>query len=226
MNDNIHEIRFPNESDEYRSARNRLLRAEIALRTQIEEVAALRRQLPRGGAATNYEFEQAAPAGAAGAVTLEQLFESGKDALLVYSYMFGPDDETPCPMCTSFLDGLDGYWPHIAHHVNLAVVAKSPAGKLAAWYRSRGWKNLRLLSSFDNSYHRDYASETQDGGQMPMMNVFTRSADGVHHYWASEMLFAPSDWHPRHVDLQWPIWHYFDLTPEGRGADRFPQLEY
>jgi len=54
-NDNIaiaktqHQVRFPNESAEYRRARNALLEAEIALRSQIEATAQLRRSLPLGG---------------------------------------------------------------------------------------------------------------------------------------------------------------------------------
>jgi predicted dithiol-disulfide oxidoreductase (DUF899 family) len=217
--------RFPNESDAYRAARTELLAAEIELRARIEAVAALRRTLPDGGAVDDYVFTEAAP-GRAGEISLSGLFAPGKDSLLVYSYMFAPDAEQPCPMCTSFLDGLERYWPHIAHHVNLAVVAKSPADKLKAWCGNRGWRTIRLLSSFDNTYNRDYMGETPDGGQLPMMNVFTRRSGTVRHFWASEMLFAPSDWDPRHVDLLWPIWHFFDLTPEGRGADWYPQLEY
>ena len=41
---------FPNESDEYRQARNALLAEEIELRRHIERVAEMRRQLPPGGA--------------------------------------------------------------------------------------------------------------------------------------------------------------------------------
>ena len=40
---------FPNEDKAYRNARNTILRAEKKLRAQIEHVASLRQQLPRGG---------------------------------------------------------------------------------------------------------------------------------------------------------------------------------
>ena len=39
------------------------------------------------------------------------------------------------------------------------------------------------------------------------------------------MFFAESQWHPRHNDLLWPLWAYFDLTPEGRG-DWFPPCAF
>lgn len=215
-------ISFPGESEDYRRARDELLAAEVELRAKIEAVAALRRALPDGGAPRDYVFAEATP-GRGGEVRLSDLFAAGRDSLIVYSYMFAPDQDEPCPMCTCFLDGMDRYAPHLGQRVNLAVVAKAPADKLAAWYAARGWQHLRLLSSFDNTYNDDYHAQTPDGDQLPMMNVFTRRNGEVRHFWSSEMFFAPSDWHPRHVDMQWPVWHYFDLTPEGRG-DWFPQL--
>ena len=42
-------LQFPNESADYRAARNALLDAEIALRARIEAVATQRRALPPGG---------------------------------------------------------------------------------------------------------------------------------------------------------------------------------
>ncbi|SOY56113.1 conserved hypothetical protein [Cupriavidus taiwanensis] len=91
-------VHFPNESAEYRKARNALLAEEIELRRHIERVAAQRRQLPPGGEVTRrYTFQ-----GEHGPVTLEDLF-GDKDTLVVYSYMFGPQRERPCPMCTSVM---------------------------------------------------------------------------------------------------------------------------
>ncbi len=135
-------IRFPGESGEYRLARNRLLGAEAELRRAIERVAAQRRALPPGGAVPDdYVFEEAADSG--GAVKFSELFAPGKDTLVVYSFMFPrwsgdtrpglaegktarlPLAETPCPSCTSILDSLDGAAPHLAHPLNLVVVAKS-----------------------------------------------------------------------------------------------------
>jgi predicted dithiol-disulfide oxidoreductase (DUF899 family) len=49
--------------------------------------------------------------------------------------------------------------------------------------------------------------------------------DGIHHFWSAELLYVPGPGHPRHVDLLWPIWSLFDLTPEGRG-DWMPKLCY
>src|SRR5579864_5756350 len=107
MERSMHAIRFPGESDEYRAARNRLLEAEADLRRQTEQVAALRRSLPDGGLLKDdYVFDEASP-GATGRVKLSELFQDGKDTLILYSFMYGPDMKQACPSCTSILDGLN-----------------------------------------------------------------------------------------------------------------------
>ncbi|TMA58547.1 MAG: DUF899 domain-containing protein [Deltaproteobacteria bacterium] len=226
MTGTLHAVRFPGESDAYRAARDRLLEREIELRGALEAVAALRRELPLGGRVKeDYVFDEANRA-AAGSIALSKLFEGGKRSLIVYSYMYGPAAEQPCPMCTSFLDGVNAYAPHITQRVNLVVVARSPAERLRAWAARRGWDRLRLLSSASNTYNADYAAETPDGQQLPACNVFTSTDAGIYHFWSAEMLYAPTPGHARHVDLLWPIWSFFDLTPEGRGKDWLPKLSY
>jgi predicted dithiol-disulfide oxidoreductase (DUF899 family) len=232
------EIRFPGESEEYRQARNRLLEAEIEVRRAIEQVAAQRRSLPPGGRVPeDYQFEEAAEGG--GEVTFSELFERGRDTLAVYSFMFprwsgdtrpGPTsgdtarlplEETPCPSCTSILDSLDGAARRLAQRVNLAVVAKSDPERIRTFARERGWSHLRLLSSRNNTYNRDYQAESPDGEQAPILNVFVRDGDGFRHTWATELMFASRDngEDPRHVDSIWPLWNVLDMTPQGRGDD-------
>src|SRR2546426_813646 len=224
-------IRFPGESDEYRRARDELLNAEIELRRHVEQVAALRRTLPSGGRVPeDYVFEEGGPSlddrSTVRTVRLSQLFDPGKKTLVVYSFMYGPRMADACPMCTSFLDALDGNAYHLRQRVSLAVVARSPIERIREHARSRGWGHLRLLSSAKSSYHPDYHGEAADGSQLPMMNVFTKSDGEVRHFYASEALFAGSEagQHPRHIDLLWPLWNVLDLTPEGRGTDWRPKL--
>jgi len=226
-------VRFPNESDEYRAARAELLKAEADLRRRAEEVAAHRRRLPLGGEiAEDYLFEEGprdlkAP-GPATKVRFSQLFEPGKDTLVVYSFMYGPQMEKPCPMCTSMLDGLDAEAPHVTQRVNLVVAAKSPIQRIREHARSRGWTRLRLVSTAGTNYNRDYHGETEEGDQMPSLNVFVRRGGKIHHFYNSELLFAetPEGQDPRNVDPIWPLWNVFDLTPEGRGKDWYPKLAY
>ena len=83
------QIRFPGESAEYRTARDRLLEREIELRRAMEAVAVARRALPPGGAVPeDYVFEAAAPDGKAIQVRLSELFAPGKDSLVIYNFMF------------------------------------------------------------------------------------------------------------------------------------------
>lgn len=233
MTSSSHSIRFPNEDPAYREARNQLLEAEIRLRRNLEEVAALRRALPLGGEVReDYLFEE----GESGLndtetirkTRLSELFASGKDTLILYSYMFGPQMQSPCVSCTSILDGLNGTAPHVQQRVNFAVVAKSPIVRIREVARARSWKNLRLLSSATNTYNHDYQGEDAKGSQTPSLNVFVRRDGRIRHSYNSELLFASSEpgQDGRHVDLIWPLWNLFDYTPEGRGTKWYPRLSY
>jgi predicted dithiol-disulfide oxidoreductase (DUF899 family) len=200
------------------------LKAEVALRRQIEEVAALRRQLPLGGQVPeDYVFDEKGPS-----VRLSELFDEKSQSLVLYSFMYGPNMEEPCPMCTSILDGLNGSAPHIRQRPSFAVVAKSPIDRILKFAGERGWTNLRLLSSANNTYNRDYRGETPEGNQMPALNVFVRRDGKVQHFYHTELLWMPSEkgQNSRHVDSIWPLWNLLDFTPEGRGTDWYPRLTY
>jgi predicted dithiol-disulfide oxidoreductase (DUF899 family) len=221
-----HDFRLPNESAAYRAAREVLLQEEAKLREQCERVASLRRSLPPGGAPTlDYVFSERA-GDADRPVRLSQLFAPGKDTLLAYNFMYGPRQATPCPLCSAFLDGVNGQAQHLAERVNLVVIARSPAERLEAWRRERGWQHLRLLSSAGNTYNADYGAEDAEGTQRPMLHVWRRHEGKVRHFWGSELRFVGRAGDPRHLDLFWPLWQLLDLTPEGRGTDWSPQLWY
>jgi predicted dithiol-disulfide oxidoreductase (DUF899 family) len=238
---------FPGESAEYRAARDKLLEQEIQLRRDTEAVAAARRDLPAGGVVPeDYVFRGLGADGAPTDVRLSELFAPGRDSLAIYSMMFpryhgderpGPKAgqtadlplaEGPCPSCTALLDQLDGAAEHVSQRMNFAVVAKTPLQRVVAFANERGWPRLRVLSSATNTYNRDYRSETEDGDQMPMLNVFHRDGGTIRHFWASELLYAPTDpgQDPRHVGSLEPLWNLFDLTPEGRPTDWDEQLSY
>ena len=240
-------IKFPGESAEYRTARDRLLEQEIELRRATEAVAAARRALPRGGSVPeDYVFRGTGADGTATDVRMSELFALGNDSLVIYSFMFPRDpgderpgpktgetallplEEGPCPSCVALLDQLEGAAEHATQHVNLAVVAKAPLERVLTFAEERGWRWLRLLSSGANTYNRDYLGETLEGHQRPMLNVFHRDGATIRHFWGSELFYAPTD--PgqdlRHVGTLEPVWNLFDLTPEGRGVDWDEQLTY
>ncbi len=158
----FHEQRFPGENSEYRKARDELLQMEIDLRKRLEEVAVFRRALPPGGKLKkDYVFDEGAAdlsdQGKIKQIRFSELFAKGKNSLIIYSFMYAPEADKPCPMCTSILDGLNGNSPHVNNRTNFAVVARAPIQKIRSWALSRGWKNLRLLS-FLNSRMSDASS--------------------------------------------------------------------
>jgi predicted dithiol-disulfide oxidoreductase (DUF899 family) len=239
-------VEFPGESPAYRAARERLLEREIELRREMEAVAEARRALPPGGVVPeDYVFQGAGADGAPTDVRLSELLEAGKDSLVIYSFMFprdarderpGPASgrtaelplaEGPCASCVAMIDQLDAAAEHATQKINLAVVAKAPVDRVLTFAEERGWRHLRLLSSAGNTYNRAYHAETEDGSQIPILNVFHRDGETFRHFWATELMFAPSDpgQHPRHVGTLEPLWNLFDLTREGR-PDWDEQLRY
>lgn len=216
----MHNKKFPNESQEYRQARNQLLKEEIALRKKIEEVAELRRKLPLGGKVKNYVFKEGG-----NSIQLEDLF-GDKEALILYNYMYSEDMQVPCSMCTSIIDALEGTVEHLNQRVSTVVVAKNTPQNIELLKESRDYKNVRIISSKDNTFNIDYYGEDQQGNQWPMCHVFIKKPDGVYHFHSSELFFvAEENIDRRHVDLLWPLWNYLDLTPQGRG-DWYPKLVY
>ena len=211
----------PNESPEYRAARNALLAEEIELRRHAERVAEMRRSLPPGGGVpADFVFE-----GANGPTRLSQLF-GDKDTLVVYSMMFGPQRERPCPMCTAMVGSWDAAARNALQQVAMAVTARSPLPRIRDFQMERGWSFLPVFSDPSGDYTRTYVSA--DDGDMPALNVFTRRDGAIRHFWSAEMNFDMADpgQDPRgHLDPD-PLWHILDLTPRGRPADWYPKLDY
>jgi predicted dithiol-disulfide oxidoreductase (DUF899 family) len=211
-----------NESAEYLAKREALRRAEIELMRQRERVAALRRELPQGAAVQDYAFEEGPVRLDAGdapvrTVRLSELFTAADRSLVIYHFMYGKKQSTPCPMCTAWIDGMNGVAHHLAQNVDFAIVAAADPRTLRAHARARGWENLRLLSCGASTFKYDLGSEDQQGNQDSTISVFTRDADGaVHHFYSAHPKMAP-DIKERGIDLMSPIWHVLDLTPQGRG---------
>lgn len=216
-------MRFPNESAEYRRARTALLAEEIELRGHIERVAEQRRALPPGGEVTKeYSF-----VGVDGPVTFAGLF-GDKDTLAVYNYMFGPQRERPCPMCTSLLSSWDGEVPDIEQRIAFAVIARSPIERLLAFKQQRSWHHLPLYSDTSGEFSHDYHAVSPDGGDDANFQIFTRRDGIIRHFWSGEMGFDSADpgQDPRGAPDLMPLWTILDCTPEGRDPDWYPSLDY
>ncbi|MGZ8359659.1 MAG: DUF899 family protein [Allosphingosinicella sp.] len=215
---------WPNEPAGYRAAREALLAEEIELRRHIERVASQRRALPVGGEVPeDYEFEDER----GGRVRLSEMF-GPHDTLIVYFWMFGPQRERPCPMCTNLLGGLDGNARDIEQKAALAIVALSPVARQQAFARERGWHALRFYSSADNDFAEDYRGLMEDGTDTAALLVFVRKGGRVHLFYGAEMDFGSEDpgQDARGAPDLAPLWNYLDLTPAGRDPDWYPSLDY
>lgn len=201
---------YPNESEEYRAARDALLKDEQELIEKKRAVAEKRRKLPPGGELKeDYVFQWANDGKVGQPVKFSALF-GDKDTLILYSFMFGPNWDKPCPSCTSLMDGFDRAWYSVAQDAAFAAIAKAPAERINAWARERGWSQIPLLSGYESSFQADYKCQAEnDDMQLPVMHVFTKRGGRIFHFWGTETM-------TNHVDTVWPYWNLFDFTPEGR----------
>src|SRR5437588_286277 len=110
----------------------------------------------------------------------------------------------------------------------LAVVARSPIERLKAFKRERGWHYLPLYQDLSGEFSRDYHALTKDGGDDAAFNVFTKRDGKIRHFWGGEMNAASADpgQDPRGAPDLMPLWTILDVTPEGRGTEWYPKLNY
>jgi predicted dithiol-disulfide oxidoreductase (DUF899 family) len=204
------EPRYPNESAAYRKAREALLEDERELVAKVKALAEKRRKLPPGGRLKqDYVFQWANDGRVGQRVKFSELF-GYKPSLLLYSWMFGPNWDKPCPSCTSLMDGFDRAWYSVAQDAAFVAIAKAPAERINAWAKERGWSQIPLLSGFESPFQADYRCQGEsDDMQLPVMHVFTRCDGEIFHFWGTETMM-------NHVDTVWPYWNLLDFTPEGR----------
>jgi predicted dithiol-disulfide oxidoreductase (DUF899 family) len=211
------------EPADYLKAREELRVAEVELMKQRERVAAMRRALPKGAVVKDYEFIEGPRDLHAGdapvrKVKLTELFTSAERPLVIYHFMYGKKNAKPCPMCTLWIDGINGAAHHIAQNIDLAIVAAADPATFRAHARSRGWDNLRLVSGGDSTFKYDFGGENQDGGQDSALSVFTKAASGeIRHFYTCHPKMAP-DINERGIDLLVPVYNMLDYTPQGRGG--------
>jgi predicted dithiol-disulfide oxidoreductase (DUF899 family) len=216
----VTEPRNPNETPEYRQARDALLQEEQALVARVKAVAEQRRRLPLGGRLKeDYTFVWATDDRLGHSVKFSELF-GGKDTLLIYSFMYGPSWDNPCPSCTSIVDGFDRMANQVGEDAAFVVIGKAPANKINAWARRRGWSQIDLVSGFESSYQSDYGCQRDsDDKPVPRMHVFKEGADGIYHFWGTEL--TSND-----LDIIWLYWNLMDLTPAGRPARPNPPQDF
>ena len=214
------ELRYPNETRAYRDARDLLLKDEQELIDKVKSVAARRRTLPPGGQLKeDYVFQWANDGKVGQSVKFSELF-GDKDTLLLYSFMYGPGWDKPCPSCTSLVDGFDRTSYQVTRDAAFAAIAKAPADRINAWAKQRGWSQIALVSGAQSSFQADYQCQGEsDDMQWPVMHVFMKRDGAIFHFWGTERM-------ENHVDTVWPYWNLLDFTPEGRPDITTPPQQY
>jgi predicted dithiol-disulfide oxidoreductase (DUF899 family) len=212
---------YPNESAAYRAARNALLAEEIELRRHLERVSSQRRALPPGGEIP-HDFVLASETGP---IRFSNLF-GDKQTLVIYSMMYGPERDAPCPMCTSFLNAWNGTAVNLRQRAAICVTARSPIERLIDYRNRRAFTNLPFISDGSGEYTRTYV--TPEDADIPGFSVFSRCDGIIRHFYSAEMSGAMADpgQDPRGAPDLDPLWLMLDLTPDGRGADWYPKLDY
>ena len=215
---------FPGASPEYDAARQALLAEEIDFRRHMTRLGEQRRALPPGPViARDYRFkdEQAAE------VKLLDLF-GDKDTLVTYFWMYGPQRERPCPMCTNWLGAVNGNAADIKQRVALKILGRSSVERQFAFAQERGWRDLNFVQTVGDDYATDLGILKADGSEVPALVVFKRDGDQVRLFWASEMRLELADpgQDPRDAPDIASLWSVLDLTPAGRGTDWYPKLNY
>lgn len=216
---------FTNESGDYARAREALLAEEIEVRRHVGRLAEQLRDLPQGPAIEeDYRFIDANGT----ELGLIDMF-GGHDALVIYHWMYGPERERPCPMCTATLGALNGNGADIEQRVALAITGRSPVERQLAFAQERGWQNLRFFQGIGDNWALKIGGLDPDSGyEYPCLLVLVRDGATVRLHWAAETNGEMADLgeDPRGaIELQ-SLWNVLDLTPEGRGTDWYPKLSY
>ena len=214
------------ESDAYRRARTALLAEEIEARRKLTRLAELRQSLPPGPAVRkDYRFKDAN----GDEVGLADLFGE-HDTLVTYFWMYGPDRERPCPMCTNFLGGANGNAADVKQRAAFKIMGRSSVERQLAFAQERGWNDLDFVQLVGDEYALDHGGlDSKKGWEFPVYIVFRKDADGtVRYFYRAEMPAEAADpgQDPRGAVDFAPLWNILDTTPEGRGTDWYPKLEY
>ena len=226
MSETLHATRFPGESDEYRRERDRLLEHELRLRREIEAVAAERRALPLGGEVpVDYAFDPRAACPSCSRRTRTRCCSTASCSSR------RTEIRSASPARRARRSSTRSTAPRrTSNSASTSPSSRRPRSSSSGRTRTRA---AGATSACSPPRGRRTTATTTPRLRTPGDSSRSRrsscAATGPSiHSWSSELMYAPRepDMHPRHVDFMWPIWSVFDLTPEGRGTDWNPELEY
>ena len=188
-------------------ARKDLLKREKELTRLRDQLSAERRALPWVRIDKEYVFD-----GPESNASLLDMFE-GRRQLLLYHFMFGPNQDAGCDGCSMFVDQI-GHLAHLhARDTSFALVSRAPITKIEAYRKRMGW-TVPWYSSLESEFNVDFGvgPETpqpdvyQDGENFGL-SVFLRDGDSVFRTYFTTA---------RGVEALGSVWTFLDLTPLGR----------
>jgi predicted dithiol-disulfide oxidoreductase (DUF899 family) len=201
---NLPEVVSPTE---WQAAQDVLRAREKKAGKERDALAAERRRLPMTRIEKSYTFD-----GSDGKSTLLDLFE-GRSQLLLYHFMFGPNQEAGCDGCSMFVDQI-GHLAHLhARDTSFALVSRAPFEKIARYKERMGW-TIPWYSSFESDFNVDFGvsppepqpDRYQDGESFGL-SVFLRDGENVFRTYFTTA---------RGVEALGSVWTFLDLTPLGR----------
>jgi predicted dithiol-disulfide oxidoreductase (DUF899 family) len=215
---------FAGESTAYSNARTALLAEEIEFRRNMTRLSEQRRALPPGPIVeAPYRFRDADGR----ELALSDLF-GAHETLITYFWMYGPQRERPCPMCTNWLGSVNGNAADLKQRAAFKILGRSSVARQKAFAEERGWRDLDFVETIGDDYARDLGVLTPEGDEYPALVVYRKKGDAVRLFYAAEMPAEAADpgQDPRTAPDIASLWSLLDLTPEGRGADWYPALSY
>jgi predicted dithiol-disulfide oxidoreductase (DUF899 family) len=216
--------------EEWQRARDALLEREKELTRRNDELARQRQELPWVAIEKDYSFQTES-----GQKTLAELFD-GRSQLLVYHFMFGPDYEAGCPVCSSSADTVNGAVPHLnARDVTMLYVSRAPLEKLQAYKRRMGW-TFPWVSSHDSDFNFDFGvsapketvARMLEAGAPPIIEELAAECGtdpaGYMTEWQALSAFALSEGvvyqtysaYARGVEIMMGFYPLLDRAPKGR----------
>ena len=208
--------------DEWLKARRAHLAAEKEFTRKRDELSRQRRELPWERVDKNYVFE-----GPNGPQSLADLF-AGRNQLIVYHFMLGPNWEEGCKSCSFLADHFDATRIHLAHRdVTFAVVSQAPLPRIQAFQQRMGWR-FPWVTAFANDFQRDYGvhfSKEELAGEVNYNYQKTRfgveEAPGLSVFYKDEpgAIFHTYSTYARGLDSLVGTYQFLDLVPKGRDED-------
>jgi predicted dithiol-disulfide oxidoreductase (DUF899 family) len=193
--------------EEWHEARDALLVKEKEATRARDALAAERRRLPMVRIDKDYVFDSAA-----GKERLLDLFD-GRRQLLLYHFMFGPNQDAGCDGCSMFVDQI-GHLAHLhARDTSFALVSRAPIGKIEAYRRRMGW-TVPWYSSFESDFNVDFGvgpeapqPDVYQDGETFGLSAFLRDGEDIYRTYFTTR---------RGVEALGSVWTFLDLTPLGR----------